>query len=483
MEKNEYPEEFDPTKNDGFLQNLEKVLEPAEFENEAIDIDTEEATSILTIREEGEDGAEELPVIDTSDIYGDEMPEEKEVDDEVIEKISSQLASQVGAEYSVQESLKKKKERAVWVLPAAITACIFLVGVLIICASRPGRNFLLAHGIGRIFGARTTYVPEESRVLANAILRLTPSAAGSMPEDGNGTDVFPPEDLTPAPTEIPTEPDEPEEERIYHFLVLGMDDAPDGEEASSDLMLVVTVNAGSGEIKMTTILRDLFVTFPGIGEEKICMAYTRGGIGLVYDTLERNLGIRPDGYFLFSYDKFRDFIDQIGGVDMVLTAKEADYLNKTNYISMPENRVMVNGENHLNGDQALGYCRIRHVGTAQNEYNDIGRTARCQRLIMALYEQNRDRSAAELYRILTDCFSMLTTDITGEECSKYLNAFLNMPEITFSSYRLPAEGSYTTGIIRGKAALVADLAQNRALWQEFLFPQKTQEESAEEQED
>lgn len=472
MEKNENPEEFDPTENDGFLQNLEEVFKAAEFENEAIDIDTESETSILTIREEA---PEELPVIDTSDIYGDEVPEEKEVDDEVIENISNQLASQVGAEYSVQQELKKRKEKPVWALPAGIAAGVFLLGILLFAVSKPGRNFLISHGIGKIFGNQTTYAPEESRALRNGLLCFFPSFDEKMPEDGGEEDAPAQEEPTPAATAAPAEP---QEEAIFHFLVLGMDEQEENGEASSDLMLVVTVNAENGEIKLTTILRDLFVSLPGIGEEKICMAHTRGGISLVYDTLELNLGIRPDGYFLFSYDKFRDFIDRLGGVDIALTAKEADYLNKTNYISRPENRVLVNGENHLNGDQALGYCRIRHVGTAQNEYNDIGRTARCQRLIMALYEQNRSRSAAELYSILTDCFSMLTTDITGEECSSYLNKFLNMPEITFSSYRIPAEGSYTTGIIRGRAALVADLAENSALWQEFLFPPDTQEENA-----
>ncbi len=235
------------------------------------------------------------------------------------------------------------------------------------------------------------------------------------------------------------------------------------------------MNATRGEVKLTTILRDLFVTMPGSGEDTLCLAYARGGIALVYDTLERNLGIRPDGYLLFSYDKFRSFVDRLGGVTISLTAKEADYLNKTNYISMPENRTVASGENHLNGDQALGYCRIRHVGTAQNEYNDIGRTARCQRFIMALYEQNRGRGAAELYGILRECFALVTTDITGEECSSYLNLFLNMPESTFSTYRIPAEGSYTTSIIRGRAALVADLAENRAMWQDFLFPPRQPE--------
>lgn len=471
MGKNEYPDDFDPTKDAEFLKNLEKVLEPSAYENEAIDIDTgDQNTSILTIREEAEEEA--LPQIDTDSIYVDEMPMEKEVDDDVIENISNQLASQVGIEYGVLEELKQKEKPAVkkpaWLMPTLITAGVFVVGLFALFLSAPGRNFLISHGIGRLFANHTTYMPEESRKVVKGILFLLPPFAENFPGQELPT---PPIDPTPTPFPSLTEPpEEREKEILRHFLVLGMDEAEKEKEACSDLILIVTINASSGEIKLTTILRDLFVSLPGMGEDKIGFAYAKGGIGLVYDIVEQSLGLRPDGYVLFSYDKFRSFIDAVGGVTLYLTAKEADYLNKTNYISQPQNRVMVNGENHLNGDQALGYCRIRHVGTAQNEYNDIGRTARCKRLIIALYEQNRSRSMTELFRILTEGFKMLTTDITGEDCSDYLNLFLTMPTATFSSYRIPAEGSYTTSIIRGQAALVADLRQNRTLWQEFLYP-------------
>lgn len=478
MEENKYPEDFDPTKDEGFLKNLEKVLEPSAYENEAIDIDTgDQNTSILTITEDDKE-EEALPQIDTSDIYMDEVPMEKEVDDDVIENISNQLASQVGMECEILEELKQKEMPAVkkpaWLMPALITAGVFVIGLFILFLSKPGRNFLISHGIGRLFASHTTYIPEEGGKVARGILFLLPPFAEHLPGEE-----LPELTVTPEPsiTEPPKEPEK--QEILHHFLVLGMDEAGEDKEACSDLILMVTINASSGEVKLTTILRDLFVFMPGAGEDKICLAYTKGGIGLVYDTIEQSLGIRPDGYLLFSYEKFRSFIDAVGGVVLNLTAKEADYLNKTNYISQPENRVMVNGENHLNGDQALGYCRIRHVGTAQNEYNDIGRTARCKNLIMALYEQNRSRSKTELFRILTEGFKMLTTDITGKDCSDYLSLFLAMPAVTFSSYRIPAEGSYTTSIIRGQAALVADLGQNRTLWQEFLFPKIPNQEELE----
>ena len=61
------------------------------------------------------------------------------------------------------------------------------------------------------------------------------------------------------------------------------------------------------------VLRDLFVNLPGIGDDKICTAYTRGGITLVYQALEDSLGLRPDGYLLFTYDGFRALIDRLCG--------------------------------------------------------------------------------------------------------------------------------------------------------------------------
>lgn len=164
MEKNEYPDDFDPTRDEGFLKNLEKVLASSAYENEAIDIDTgDQNTSILTIGEDVEE--ETLPQIDTSSIYVDEVPMEKEVGDDVIENISNQLASQVGMEYEVLEELKQREtvqKKPAWLMPTLITAGVFVAGLFILFLSEPGRNFLISHGIGRLFADHTTYMPEES---------------------------------------------------------------------------------------------------------------------------------------------------------------------------------------------------------------------------------------------------------------------------------------------------------------------------------
>lgn len=489
MEKENQPQEFDSVTEEAFQDGLNKALEEEQTDDVKINIDKEEPDSIIKITDESNesektvdtfDAFDELPVIDTGDIFDEEIQQEQEVDDEVLERISNQLSYQVGDGYPSEESSKKKKKLPFWVIPTfSALACIVLI-VFLLVGTKAGRNFLLAHGIGEAFGENTNYEPVSTRTPddpavtepapTNTVIAEGPTTAPGGADGNVTTTPEPDSEITPEVTpEITPELPEQEQEQ-YHFLVLGLDE--EEEIKSADLIMMISVNVTQNKIHLTTILRDLFVNMQTLGDDKISMAYSKGGVALLYDIFEKELGVRPDGYLLFDYEGFRTFMDELGGVDIDLTAKEADYLNKTNYISQPENRTMTAGVNHMNGDQALGYCRIRHVGTAQNEYNDIGRTARCRRMIQAVYEQNKQRGAAELYKTLKQCFSMITTDITGDECTAYLEKFLNMKEIQFDAYRIPAEGSYTNNIIRGKLTLVADMAQNRRFWQEFLLPQQ-----------
>ncbi len=156
MAKGERPEEFDPSGTNEFQENLERAIGEDNPGKLNINIETDDSPSILKISDDSlQEPDDELPVIDTSCIFEDEIPQEQEVDDEVLEIISSQLASQVGDDYPEEQELKKRRKLPVWVLPAAVTlSCIALV-LFLLCGTKAGRNFLLAHGIGKIFGDNT----------------------------------------------------------------------------------------------------------------------------------------------------------------------------------------------------------------------------------------------------------------------------------------------------------------------------------------
>ena len=121
MENDRQPEEFDPSATEEFQENLTKAISQDEPEEIKINVETEDSSSILTISEPGK-GEESLPVIDTSCLFEDEVPQEKEVDDEVLDIISSQLASQVESNYPEEQKQTKKRKLPAWVIPAAATA-------------------------------------------------------------------------------------------------------------------------------------------------------------------------------------------------------------------------------------------------------------------------------------------------------------------------------------------------------------------------
>ena len=77
------------------------------------------------------------------------------------------------------------------------------------------------------------------------------------------------------------------------------------------------------------------------------------------------------------------------GVTIELGEEEAAYLNRTNYISDKANRNVQAGINKLNGNQVMGYVRVRKVKTLGGVNNDYGRVVRQQRALkLCLTVQN-----------------------------------------------------------------------------------------------
>ncbi|MBQ9118922.1 MAG: LCP family protein [Lachnospiraceae bacterium] len=471
--------------DDFFIETDSAILEISNMQKEQESLP--EAEELLS--SEPPMPAEELPELDLSFEFEEEMPQEKEIDDEELANISTNLASQVKGEYEEDED-EPERRVPVGLIIAAVAVFAVLALMFFFIGTDTGRKMLLdtsfgkslvSSAIGDLFEDETNYadgttpgpvteVPQPTE----GVSTLTPGP--TMPATGD-TDITPTPDITEPP--VVTEPVE-EPQTVYNFLLLGIEDEPEVEgQPKTDLIMLATVDTKTGALHLTTILRDLLVQIPGYTDNTISSVYSQAGILVLYETMEKNLGIRPDGYLLVDYQGFREMVDLLGGVTVELTTKEAAYLNKTNYISLPENRNVVAGENHLNGDQVLGYCRIRHVETENKEYNDIGRTTRQRKVLYTIFQQLREQNVTDAYQLLKKCLSYVTTDITGDECTAYLEEFLNMPMVEFTEYRLPMEGTYQTNVVRKVSVLVADMPANREALLQLLYPEREDESDAE----
>ena len=124
---------------------------------------------------------------------------------------------------------------------------------------------------------------------------------------------------------------------VINILLVGSDNGAQGSEKGdhgrSDSMMVATINFKTKELKLTSFLRDMYVEIPGHGRNKLNAAYAFGGEALLYQTLAQNFNIKIDKFCVVDLAAFEKVINRIGGIEMTLEQREAEYLNTTNYIS------------------------------------------------------------------------------------------------------------------------------------------------------
>lgn len=276
--------------------------------------------------------------------------------------------------------------------------------------------------------------------------------------------------ITPEPTAQPLANQE-EEQQVYNILILGEENLEKGStRGRSDLIMIATVNKADKSLKLTSVLRDILVAIPDHSDNRLNAAYAMGGVSLTYQTLANNLGVSIDNYVCVDFDSFEKIIDAIGGVDMKLTNEEANYLNKTNYIRSEALRNLKKGVNHLNGEQALGYCRIRKVGTASKEYSDFGRTSRQRELIESICKSLSDMSIKQLMSFCETCLPYIRTDIDADTLERYLtDAYEIGLDKDIYNYRIPIDGTYSDANLRGMLVTKVDLRENAEQLHRFIY--------------
>ena len=254
---------------------------------------------------------------------------------------------------------------------------------------------------------------------------------------------------------------------VYNLLIVGVDSRLNDYEGRSDAMMVLSVNPLAGKVVLTSLLRDSWVSIPGNGEERLNEAYALGGAQLLKKTIRQNYGIKIDGYVVVNFNDVIDFIDDIGGIEMKLSAKEIQYVNKytadqnkelygkkTN----PDKITASAGTLKLNGMQALAYARVRYVGL------DFGRTERQRKVIKTTLKTFFEQPVDTQVTLIAKYMQRVQTDVTIPELAFLVLVYLTLDRYETTSFALPAEGTYSYTRINGKEVIKVDFDANRALW-------------------
>lgn len=252
------------------------------------------------------------------------------------------------------------------------------------------------------------------------------------------------------------------DDKIKNILLVGADKR--GSETGygrSDCMLIASIDTKNNQLKMTSLLGDMYVEIPGYGENRLSMAYSIGGVSLLYETIASNFGIRLDHYAVMEFNNFVSIIDQVGGVSISVSEFEAKYLQE--HYTNAAHEVAI-GENLMNGTQALAYVRIK-----QDAAGDFGRTARQRKVMKSLYKQLTGTSVSNLVPIMDKILNAVVTDIDEDSMKSYLASVIALSSNDLMERVVPADSEYDAQVLDGTTIYRIDTEVCKSSMADFIY--------------
>jgi LCP family protein required for cell wall assembly len=278
------------------------------------------------------------------------------------------------------------------------------------------------------------------------------------------------------------------EERI-NILVMGLDrrtDEPKDSPTRTDTMFVVSIDPYSKTAGVFSIPRDLWVEIPdqqgGFMKDRINVAYEYGpirkypggGPGLAVATVEHNFDIEIDHYLVLDFVGFMDLVDAIGGIDVQVE----DYIFDPSYCltaSCDDREIIVfePGLEHMDGERALAYARVRYgSGDLQRieRQQDVLRAAVDTALSAELLMPNR---AVSIYNKFRDA---VNTDVSVFKVPGLALLAKDIPPENITTISLAS--AVQDAVVGDAQVLVADWDEVEALKRQVFFDGRLLSEKA-----
>ncbi len=257
-----------------------------------------------------------------------------------------------------------------WLFPA------LLVGTLIMgsCVRQP-----LTSANNPLVTASATSSPIPMPTLENT----REIVVGRQPRVNYPTPKIVPATAIPAPVTGLTIPDE-----VRLIVLLGSEnDAP--FVSRTNAVMLAFYHPRLAKVALLSLPPEMFVYIPGYTMQRVGVAYAVGGFEMLADTIEYNIGMRPDEYVLVHQDDFSWFVDELKGLDVDVFRNYYDSCG-----GIPAGSV------HLNGDDVFCFISFREGSDIRDQ------AVRQQQVVFQLF-QNMARGGklielSELYYTYRD---------------------------------------------------------------------------------
>lgn len=227
-----------------------------------------------------------------------------------------------------------------------------------------------------------------------------------------------------------------------NFLLLGSD-ARGKEQARTDTIILLHLNAKKKKAALVSIPRDMRVVIPGRDYNKINAAHTFGGPELMVRTVEEFTNLSVHHYVETDFKGFQKMVDALGGVDVLIEKPMKDKMAGAYFSS---------GNQTLDGADSLAFVRSR-----KSPRGDFDRVENQQKFLRALYKKARaPASLTKLPQLINIFVENTTTDLSASELLSLASLIRSIPEENIETITL--EG--TNQRIKGVSYVVPDEEKN-----------------------
>ncbi len=285
--------------------------------------------------------------------------------------------------------------------------------------------------------------------------------------DEQGDPVITPEDKGISP-EAPTV----KETGIVNILLLGTDRQNANERGRSDSMMIASVDKKNKTIKITSLMRDMYVPIPGKRDNRLNTAYGSGGAALAIKTINTNFNMNIHDYIAVDFFTFETIIDIVDGIPMDIKRAEirvvneyiAD-LNKLSKNTPATPNITNSGLQTLTGRQATAFSRIRFVGR-----DDFERTERQRRVLNELFIKGKSIGIAKIPELVNTVLPNVETSLSKTDILELAIAMISFTRPEIDQFRIPADGTYKDEWVSSDMlVLKPDIQKNKELLHEFIF--------------
>jgi len=258
---------------------------------------------------------------------------------------------------------------------------------------------------------------------------------------------------------------------VINIALFGVDSRTTKNDGRADSIMIATIDFKNKKIKLTSLMRDMYVKIDGHGSTKLNHSYAYGGPQLAIKTINQNFGTDIRDYITVNFFTLEKIINVIGGVNINIKKEEINMLNDlvrgtANIEKTKYTKITQAGEQLLDGQQAVAYARIRYIGNS-----DFERTERQRSVLSAMITKTKEKikDVGVLANFISQVLPLVETSMDSNTILSLGMDYIKTDGLELEQERFPVNGYYWDDMSTGTYYLKFDKEKTKQQIFDYIF--------------